>query len=71
MSLLKYVNRLKRIDHFIKSENTGPASEFAKRIGISRSMLIINLDEMRAMAAWGSHCDPVNQERLWHGECTS
>lgn len=56
MSLLKYVNRLKRIDHLIKSENTGPANEFAKRIGISRSMLMINLDEMRAMGAEIAYC---------------
>lgn len=36
------------------------------------SMIISCNDTTPAMAAaWGSNCGPVNQERLWHGECTS
>lgn len=51
MSLLKSIDRLKKLDSFIKKEFTGTAEEFAEKIGISRSMLMINLDEMREMGA--------------------
>ncbi len=49
MSLLKSIDRLKRLDWFIKKEATGTAGDFSEKIGISRSMLMINLDEMREM----------------------
>jgi biotin operon repressor len=51
MSLLKSIDRLKKLDSLIKKEFTGTAEEFAEKIGISRSMLMINLDEMREMGA--------------------
>ena len=51
MSLLKSVERLKRIDYFIKNESTGISEEFAKKIGISRSMLMENLQEMKDLGA--------------------
>lgn len=56
MSLLKSIDRLKRLDSFIKKEATGTAEEFAEKIGISRSMLMINLDEMKEMGALIKFC---------------
>lgn len=56
MSLLKSIYRLKRLDSLIKKEATGTAEEFAEKIGISRSMLMINLDEMREMGAMIKFC---------------
>lgn len=56
MSLLKSIERLKRMDYFLKKEATGTAEEFAEKIGLSRSMLMINLDEMREMGAVIKFC---------------
>ena len=47
MSLLKSIERLKRIDYFLKKEATGTGDEFAEKIGISRSTLMENLREMK------------------------
>lgn len=56
MGLLKFIDRLKQIDHLIKTENTGSADEFAEKLGISRSMLMINLEEMRTLGAEIVYC---------------
>jgi hypothetical protein len=56
MSLLKYVERIKRIDYFLKKEHTGNSDEFAGKIGISRSMLMENLKEMKELGAKISYC---------------
>ncbi len=56
MSLLKSIDRLKRLDWFIKKEATGTAEDFSEKIRISRSMLMINLDEMREMGALIKFC---------------
>jgi len=56
MSLLKSIERLKRIDYFLKKESTGPSEEFAEKIGISRSMLMENLREMRDLGAKLDYC---------------
>lgn len=51
MSLLKYVNRLKRMDYLIRLKATGNATEFSKRLGISRSQLLQDLKEFRELGA--------------------
>jgi hypothetical protein len=51
MSLLKYVERLKRIDELIQRKNTGNATEFAGKLGISRSQLLQDLKEYRELGA--------------------
>jgi hypothetical protein len=45
MSLLKSIDRLKKLDSLIKKEFTGTAEEFAEKIGISRSMLMMNIPD--------------------------
>lgn len=47
MSLFKYIERAKAIHGLIEKENTGSSDEFARRVGISRSLLMEHLREMR------------------------
>lgn len=47
MSLFKYIDRIKAIHNLIEKEKTGTSDEFAKRLGISRSLLMEHLKEMR------------------------
>lgn len=56
MSLLKTIERIKRIDYFLKKESTGTAEEFGAKIGLSRSMLLENLREMRDLGAKLEYC---------------
>jgi hypothetical protein len=51
MSLLKSIDRLKRIDTMIRRQATGTSDEFAKKLGISRSMLMENMREMKDLGA--------------------
>jgi biotin operon repressor len=56
MSLLKFITRIQRIDNLIIKECTGPSDEFASKVGISRSMLMDNLREMRELGAKIEYC---------------
>jgi hypothetical protein len=47
MSLFKYIDRIKSIHHLIEKAGTGTSDEFAIRIGISRSLLMEHLRELR------------------------
>jgi hypothetical protein len=47
MSFFKYVIRVQTIHELIEKEQTGSSHEFAKKIGISRSVLMESLREMR------------------------
>lgn len=49
MSLLKYIERLRRIDYLISMMSTGTPQEFADKLGIRRSTLFQSLQEMREM----------------------
>ncbi len=51
MSLLKYVARVKRMDDLIRRKATGTPDEFAQRLGISKSMLMLNLMELKQLGA--------------------
>lgn len=51
MSLLKYIERLKRMDNLIRRRATGGAEEFADKLGISRSQLLQDLRELRELGA--------------------
>ena len=56
MGLLKSIERLQRMDYFIRKEATGTSDEFASKIGICRSMLMENLAEMKELGAQLSYC---------------
>ncbi|MCE2997686.1 MAG: hypothetical protein ACK5RG_13305 [Cyclobacteriaceae bacterium] len=56
MSLLKYINRVQLIHSLISREATGSSEEFAKKLGISKSMLMIDLQELRELGAELEFC---------------
>jgi len=47
MGLFKYIERLKLIHYYIEKGQTGNGEEFAKKIGISRSVLMEHIQELR------------------------
>ena len=49
MSLLKYIERLQRMDLLISMIATGTPEEFAEKLGLGRSTLFQSLQEMREM----------------------
>jgi len=49
MSIIKYVERLRRIDSLIVRRSTGAPCEFAERLGIKRSTLFRYLQDLRRM----------------------
>ncbi len=49
MSLLKYIERLQRMDLLISMMSTGTPEEFAEKLGLRRSTLFQSLQEMREM----------------------
>jgi hypothetical protein len=49
MSLLKYIERLQRMDLLISMMSTGTPEEFAGKLGLRRSTLFQSLQEMREM----------------------
>src|SRR5688572_25468499 len=56
MSLLKYVERLKRMDDLIKRKATGNAAEFAGKLNISQSQLFQDIKEMKQLGAPIAYC---------------
>jgi hypothetical protein len=51
MSLLKYIDRLKRMDDLIRRKATGNAEEFARKLNVSPSQLFQELKEMKELGA--------------------
>jgi biotin operon repressor len=49
MSLIKYIERLRRMDLLISMMATGTPEEFAEKMGMKRSTLFESLQEMRAI----------------------
>jgi hypothetical protein len=68
MSLLKYVERLKRMDDLIGKKATGMPDEFAAKLGICKSMLMINLAELKEMGA-NVNYDSVRQTYYYRDGC--
>ena len=56
MSLLKYVKRLKRMDDLIRRKATGTPEQFAKRLGLGKSILMEELNELRMLGAKIVYC---------------
>jgi predicted transcriptional regulator len=49
MSLIKYIERLRRMDSLISVMSTGTPDEFAEKLGLRRSTFFQSLQEMREM----------------------
>lgn len=56
MSLLKYIERLKRMDDLIRRRATGTAEEFSRKLEISKSQLFQDLKEIRELGAHVTYC---------------
>lgn len=56
MSLLKYIDRLKRMDDLIRRKATGTPEEFAIRLGLGKSVLMDELRELRELGADINYC---------------
>lgn len=51
MSLLKYLERVQRMDDLIHRRATGNAEAFARKLGISRSLVLEHLRDLRDLGA--------------------
>ena len=51
MSILKYIDRARRMDDLIRRKATGSAEEFARRLGVSRRILMENLNDLKELGA--------------------
>jgi len=56
MSLLKYIERLKRMDDLIRRKATGTPDEFANRLGLGKSVLMEELRELKQLGAEITYC---------------
>ena len=68
MSLLKYIERLKRMDDLIRRKATGNAQEFAEKLGISQSQLFQDLKEMKELGAPVNYCQ-ISRSYEYTREC--
>lgn len=67
MSLLKYIERLKRMDDLIRRKATGCAEEFATKLHISKSQLFQDLKEMKELGAYVEYC-PVRKSYYYRND---
>lgn len=51
MPLIKYINRLERIHSLISKKSTGTPEQLAEKLGMSRSMTLNYLAEMKSLGA--------------------
>ncbi len=56
MSLLKYIQRLQRMHDLIRRKATGTPEEFAKRLGLGKSVLMDELRELKELGAEIAYC---------------
>ena len=56
MCMIKYVNRLERIDALVFMNATGTADQFAEKLGIRRSTLYQTLQELRFLGVDIKYC---------------
>lgn len=60
MSIIKYIEKLQRMDYLISSRSTGSPDEFSEKLGIKRSTLFQYLQEIREMGVEIKY-SPVNR----------
>ncbi len=67
MSLIKYIERAKRMDDLIRRKATGCADEFAAKLGICQSQLYQDLKEMKELGAPIEYC-PTRKSYFYNTE---
>jgi len=65
MSALKYIERLQRMDQLIRMKATGNSHEFAAKMGISRSVLMETIRDLRDL---GCHIEFCSARRSYYYE---
>lgn len=68
MSLLKYIDRLKRMDDLIRRKSTGTPDEFSQKLEISRSQLLQDLKEFKELGAPVDYCH-ISKSYHYTREC--
>jgi predicted DNA-binding transcriptional regulator YafY len=68
MSLLKYIDRLKRMDDLIRRKATGTPEEFSQKLNVSRSQLLQDLKELKELGAPVDFCR-LTQSYYYTREC--
>lgn len=68
MALLKYIERIKRMDQLIRMKATGNAAAFAEKMGLSRSVLMEYLSELKSMGAPIMYCSE-RQSYYYQQDC--
>ncbi len=56
MSLFKYIERVKTMDALIRRKATGAPEKFAERLDIKKTMLMAELQDLRALGAEIAYC---------------
>lgn len=56
MTIFNRLERLKQIDQLIRLKATGSSQEFAKRVGISRSVLFDDMNLLKDLGADITYC---------------
>ncbi len=56
MSIIKYIERLRRMDDLIRRKATGTPDEFASRLGLGKSVLMQELCELKELGAEIAYC---------------
>ena len=51
MDYLTHIGNLRKMDKLIRLECTGPAKDFAEKLGISRRTVFNHIDDLKAMGA--------------------
>jgi len=65
MGIIKYYNRLERIDQMIRLKCTGNSFEFANKLGISRSLLMQDMMVLKDLGANVSY-DRIKKTFFYH-----
>ena len=60
MSILRYFKIIEHLDYFIRRKATGNQKEFARKLGMSRSLLNIYLNEMKELGFPITYCRKRN-----------
>ena len=68
MSLLKYIERLKRMDDLIRRKATDTPEAFAKRLNVSPSQLYQDLKELKELGSPIEFCHTL-QSYYYSREC--
>lgn len=68
MSLLKYIDRLKRMNDLIGRRATGSPRDFARKLNISRSQLLQDIKELRDLGAPVVY-DPLRKSYYYSEKC--